>query len=1078
MSQEELRLKEEYKQQKCENPENMYSKTCNEFLLKKELLEREKYEKDKTPMDDTALYPNLDDPNFIIKIAEKKEFNDTKYDGQIYRDIKSRADELANMDFEMAPHQTFVRNFLSFQTPYNSLLLFHSVGTGKTLSSIGVCEEMREYNEQMGISKRIIIVASPTVQDNFRTQLFDERRLELVNGIWKIKDSPYGKKLLKEVVQTNMKNLPKEKVVNQIKALINGAYLFLGYDGFANYIIKTINLKNEFQGRLVVIDEVHNIRNTEDNENKKVATNLMRLVKNVENLRFLLLSATPMYNSYKEIIWLINLMNANDRRGLMTVKDVFDKNGMFKEGGRELLIRKATGYVSYVRGENPYIFPYRVYPSIFSPENTFIETEGSVEKPILTYPKYQMNGKRIGKREKITFMKDQVFLTNIGYQQDLVYKYIIDSLRKKNMSITTSKGKVRNMPSFENMESFGYTLLQVPIQSLIISYPMEGLKEYVDSIPPVEYYEKTAVLSIPEKEVKEIPDDVEGGEQEKEQAQALQEEAQAGEGEEEEAQDSEGEEEAQDSEGEEEAQASEEEEAQASEGEEEEEEEETDKKQLGGTGDKKKSFVDPHNLTGKKGLSRIMKFVDKKSPPELSSFEYKNEDYGRIFSLEEIGKYSSKIKYICERVQNSEGILLVYSQYIPGGLLPMALALEEMGMTRYDGKNLFKVKPQPSGTPVNKSYIIISGDPRVSPNNDKEVKAVTNLNNSNGEKIKVILISKAGSEGVDFKYIRQVHILDPWYNMNRMEQIIGRAVRNMSHKDLPFEKRNVEIYFHATFLGETNKEEAADLYIYRVAEHKATQIGRVTRLLKEISVDCILNHDQTNFTKEHMGLTVKQVLSNGKTVDDFSVGDQPNTAACDYMDTCEYTCRPDKKIAEKDVTENTYNESFILLNNDKIMQRIKDLMKERFFYQKKTLIGQINSLKTYPLVQIYAALSQLVDDSTEVILDKYGRFGNLINIGDYYLFQPSEAPHVESSIFERSIPVDYKHDMIEIKMKDVVQDSSERVTAQAQEVNPVSLKEKVPEGDAEEEEEEEEEQDGQQEKTQNMETLAKDLLKY
>jgi hypothetical protein len=37
--------------------------------------------------------------------------------------------------------------------------------------------------------------------------------------------------------------------------------------------------------------------------------------------------------------------------------------------------------------------------------------------------------------------------------------------------------------------------------------------------------------------------------------------------------------------------------------------------------------------------------------------------------------------------------------------------------------------------------------------------------------------------------------------MNRIEQIIGRAVRNFSHKDLPFEKRNVEIFMYGTILG-------------------------------------------------------------------------------------------------------------------------------------------------------------------------------------------------------------------------------------------------------------------------------------
>ena len=90
------------------------------------------------------LYPNLDDPQFNIKIAERKEFNDTKYDGSI-KPILEQANKLCNADFELSPNQLFVKNFLSFQTPYNSLLLYHGLGSGKTCSAIGVGEEMRDY---------------------------------------------------------------------------------------------------------------------------------------------------------------------------------------------------------------------------------------------------------------------------------------------------------------------------------------------------------------------------------------------------------------------------------------------------------------------------------------------------------------------------------------------------------------------------------------------------------------------------------------------------------------------------------------------------------------------------------------------------------------------------------------------------------------------------------------------------------------------------------------------------------------------------------------------------------------------
>jgi hypothetical protein len=320
-------------------------------------------------------------------------------------------------------------------------------------------------------------------------------------------------------------------------------------------------------------------------------------------------------------------------------------------------------------------------------------------------------------------------------------------------------------------------------------------------------------------------------------------------------------------------------------------------------------------------------------------------------------------------------------------------------------------------------YAMITGDPRLSPNNDFEVKGLTGEDNKDGNKVKVVLISKAGSEGIDLKFIRQVHILEPWYNMNRIEQIIGRAVRNFSHKDLPFEQRNVEIFMYGTILDK-NIEEAADLYVYRVAEYKAVQIGKVTRLLKETSVDCIINHDQSNFTQEIMSASLKipitQELSTGLVLQDFKIGDAPFSPACDYMETCNYNCRPDADIDESKLNEDTYDQNFIVMNSEKILQRIRMLFKEAFFYKKDSLLKSIRTPKEYPYVQIYSALTQLIEDENEFIVDKYGRNGRLINIGEYYLFQPIELKDKNISIFDRAVPLDYKHDMINFELKQTI----------------------------------------------------------
>ena len=155
--------------------------------------------------------------------------------------IEDVATKLCSPDipFELEPYQMFVRNFLSSQTPYNGLLLFHGLGTGKTCSSIQVCEDMRIYFNQLGIKKKIIIVASPVVQQNYKLQLFDERRLKLIDGHWNLK-SCTGNKFIKEINPMSMKGLSKNKVKQQIDKIIRQSYEFMGYTEFAN---KKINIQ-------------------------------------------------------------------------------------------------------------------------------------------------------------------------------------------------------------------------------------------------------------------------------------------------------------------------------------------------------------------------------------------------------------------------------------------------------------------------------------------------------------------------------------------------------------------------------------------------------------------------------------------------------------------------------------------------------------------------------------------------------------------------------------------------------------------------------------------------------------------
>jgi hypothetical protein len=250
-------------------------------------------------------------------------------------------------------------------------------------------------------------------------------------------------------------------------------------------------------------------------------------------------------------------------------------------------------------------------------------------------------------------------------------------------------------------------------------------------------------------------------------------------------------------------------------------------------------------------------------------------------------------------------------------------------------------------------YSVITGDPTISPDNLFELKALTSEDNTNGENVKVVIISVAGAEGLDFKNIRQVHILEPWYNMNLLEQIIGRAIRNCSHKNLPFSRRNVELYLYGSMLS--NEEiEAIDLYLYRLSEFKAVKIGAVSRVLRTTAVDCLLNIQHNTQTAAQLNQVVKQQLASRKQID-YQVGARPFSALCDYMERCEYTCRPtfsngrpiqeqselygigddsdsdsdggaegDKggKRNRSDVRLDTFNEKFMSMNIDKIIHKV------------------------------------------------------------------------------------------------------------------------------------------------------------
>ena len=283
------------------------------------------------------------------------------------------------------------------------------------------------------------------------------------------------------------------------------------------------------------------------------------------------------------------------------------------------------------------------------------------------------------------------------------------------------------------------------------------------------------------------------------------------------------------------------------------------------------------NTYGKEGFQSI--FNENKN-----KFSYK-KGVEHILEYNNLDKYSVKIKNIIDNVKDSDGIIFIYSEYIFAGVLPTALALEHIGFNKYDNKDLLNIneKGDNKGT-----YIILSKNGKISNNNDEELSRATSDENKDGNIIKVIIGSSITGEGMDFKNIRQIHILDPWWHLSKLEQIVGRGIRYCSHINLPEEKRNVTVFLHT---ATCDNKETVDHYSYRLGESKSIEVGKVETILKKNALDCYLFKDSNIITDKKNNLKVDVKVSKNK-IPKFnkSIEDKPYSKICSYQAECGYEC--------------------------------------------------------------------------------------------------------------------------------------------------------------------------------------------
>ena len=164
--------------------------------------------------------------------------------------------------------------------------------------------------------------------------------------------------------------------------------------------------------------------------------------------------------------------------------------------------------------------------------------------------------------------------------------------------------------------------------------------------------------------------------------------------------------------------------------------------------------------------------------------ELQSDSYEEI--LEKLGKLSVKIKSIIEISMTSTGPVFIYSNWLGYGVEAISVVLDVLGYSKF-----------PKISENYKSYFVWSPSVESDPIIIKKARQTFNsVENADGKLIKFMLGTSSIKEGVSFKNLSQIHILDPWWNNSRINQIEARGVRLCSHVDLVPEKRHVDIYKH------------------------------------------------------------------------------------------------------------------------------------------------------------------------------------------------------------------------------------------------------------------------------------------
>tara|TARA_Y100000389_G_C17471158_1_gene531121 strand:+ start:11830 stop:14400 length:2571 start_codon:yes stop_codon:yes gene_type:complete len=706
-----------------------------------------------------------------------------KFSETVDKSIKSSlALEKKDTKIKLLEHQRIVRAYMSPETPYKGILLYHGLGSGKTCSAISIAEGFKH-------ERKTIVFLPGSLRDNFIHELekCGNKHYTPQRKHWYFKEYNDGDESFKTIPNKTINDLDggwfvdnnksanfsklskkeQKKVKEQIKNSIEDQYQIIHYNGVTTETLETFNKDKILDNCLVIVDEAHNIismmTNHVQNSNKiksHVRGKLLyQLFRNAENARFLFLSGTPVMNHPLEFSVLFNVL-----QGAITVFTIKIKCGSSHKINKE-----------YIRQ-----FPYLDFLNIID------ESSNSI--------KFEMTQCPFG-----FYIKDDVI-----YRDESSPRNHIEWLDKLKTYIISGGGKIDIMAiksrkcdcfpcdslfydafvdgtSIKNKDIF-----MRRIAGMVSYYgDNKNLKENKDSFPnmiynPIDSLEmtRTQYIQYEKERIKEIRMDAQG----KIKKNIF------------------------DDEGKE-------------------------------TNTYRARSAALCNFVFPSSIDSNINMKDKNHDNVLEELMHKFDIYlDSIKNVEELDlavkELSPKYKLIKDRLENSKGTSVVYSHLKNReGLNSMFCILKRYGWNElklnYNEKNK---QWSLEGHVTSKSYVLYGTK---SDKNREFIRKVFNSemtdlsddikkilpmdNNLNGNIIKAFFITASGAEGITLKNVRNIHVIEHHWSEIRIDQVIGRVDRMNSHIMLPPQERNVNVYKYVTTFGE-------DLikFINSVKTHKAS----------------------------------------------------------------------------------------------------------------------------------------------------------------------------------------------------------------------------------------------------------------